>query len=75
MIRAYSVCSFRVKFNIDIGLSEMRRLYKIHKFLCIHRGKEPGKVGKSPWNELWKIQVDETNFGKISLYMHQVCDV
>ena len=47
MIRACSVCSVRVKFNIDLILSEMRRIYRI-KFInaYIQREKESGRVNK-----------------------------
>ena len=47
MIRACSVCSVRVKFNIDLSFSEMRRIYRI-KFInaYIQREKESGRVNK-----------------------------
>ena len=47
MISVPSVCSVRVKFNIDLSFSEMRRIYRI-KFInaYIQREKESGRVNK-----------------------------
>ena len=39
------------------------------------REKESGRVGKGSRKQLWKFQINETNFGKIHSYMHQIFDV
>ena len=43
--------------------------------MLIQREKESGRAGKSSWKQLWKFQVNEINFGKLYLYMHQIFDV
>ena len=83
MVTVCSVCILRVKFKIDLSVSEMRRLCWT-KFINSNtqrereREKESGWVGQSSLKELWKLYVNETNFGRVFLVkyiMHQIFDV
>ena len=61
-----SVCSMRVKFNIDLSFREIRRLYWI-KFIIAYIHAERERIRKSSWKEFWKFQVNETKFGSVFL--------
>ena len=66
-----------VKFNIDLSFSEMRKLYWI-KFINAYTQRE--RILKSLQKELWKFQVNKTNFGgvfaaKYIYMMHQILDL
>ena len=78
MIRVCIVCSLKVKLNIDLSFSEVRRLFKI-KFInaYTHREKESGRAHERSYENSKLIN---TNFGSVFVakyiyMMHQILDL